>query len=67
MSFMVSLTLGGQIEMMWTGRFPYVDEAGVDVVTTCFSVPGGQLDPVVIVWVKYKDINIRNEEMLFFL
>lgn len=53
---MVSLMVGGQIEMIWAGCFPYVDEAGVDVVTTCFSVPGGQLDPVVIVWVKIKTL-----------
>lgn len=33
-------------------RRSYVDEAGVDVVTAWFSVAGGQLDPVIIVWVK---------------
>ena len=32
--------------------FSYIYEAGVDVVTSCLSIPGGQLDTVIIIWFK---------------
>lgn len=30
----------------------YVYEAGVDVVTACAAIPSGQLDTIIIIWIK---------------
>lgn len=42
--------------MIRAGCFSYIDEAGVDVVTTWFSIAGGQLDTVIIVWRKIRPL-----------
>lgn len=32
-----------------SGRLSYIDKAGVDVVTACAAIPGGQLDTIIII------------------
>mgnify|MGYP007124645797 CR=1 FL=1 len=46
-SVIVTVAVTGKAVVL---QSPYINEAGVDVVTSCFAVSCGQLDTVIIIW-----------------